>query len=444
MKGAMSKRNDDFFVEKKEWSRVKDTLLGSYLPAYFAKILASRKPTVYIDCFAGAGQFEDGEVGSPIIALRERANALIHTNTQSAQIDMYFIEPKFDNELRKAIRPFADNKCGGKAEVISGEFQSAIRDIINRYSNANIFLYIDPFGVKFLDFNLICEIARMCGNRIEILVNFNSFGFIRAACRACEVSGMDLEDGIELEEREEFSFDDELEPVKLLSRIVGGGYWKQYILELKNQKRDKKIKSPAIEVERRMSHAVKEHLEGAFKYVLDIPVCVKTKSYPKYRLVHACNHPDGCVLMADNMIKRSEEIFHDIQNKTGQEYLFDMDAAQDFVDAAKIESGVVDSLLRLDLNMSEACKKSLGITGLPRIGHAKSSLMADFFNKNGVMCSSADIVDVLKALERKGVIEVDRSPSTGRDGRPLRYWTENKDHRLFIKLADGFQGGRVE
>ena len=35
----MSKDNKDFFQEKKEWSKTKDALLGSYLKPYLAKKL---------------------------------------------------------------------------------------------------------------------------------------------------------------------------------------------------------------------------------------------------------------------------------------------------------------------------------------------------------------------------------------------------------------------
>ena len=51
----MAKKNDDFFVEKKPWSKVKDELLGCYLKPYVAKILYTRKPLAYVDCFAGKG-----------------------------------------------------------------------------------------------------------------------------------------------------------------------------------------------------------------------------------------------------------------------------------------------------------------------------------------------------------------------------------------------------
>lgn len=51
----MAKKNDDFFVEKKQWSKVKDELLGCYLKPYVAKILHTHKPLAYVDCFAGKG-----------------------------------------------------------------------------------------------------------------------------------------------------------------------------------------------------------------------------------------------------------------------------------------------------------------------------------------------------------------------------------------------------
>lgn len=65
----MPKDNKDFFRKKKVWSTIKDDLLGYYLVPYFAKILSMGNPILYVDCFAGKGRFDDGNPGSPIIAL---------------------------------------------------------------------------------------------------------------------------------------------------------------------------------------------------------------------------------------------------------------------------------------------------------------------------------------------------------------------------------------
>ena len=100
----MSKCNDDFFDAKKDWSRVKDALLGSYLPVYFAKVIHTKKPIVYIDCFAGAGKFARGdEDGSPLIALKERRTAIAKSTYSNPKIDMYFIEPVYADVLQKLV-----------------------------------------------------------------------------------------------------------------------------------------------------------------------------------------------------------------------------------------------------------------------------------------------------------------------------------------------------
>lgn len=75
----MAKKNDDFFVEKKSWSKVKDELLGCYLTPYVAKILYTYKPIAYVDCFAGKGKFDDGNPGSPLIALDIFQKSLVKT-----------------------------------------------------------------------------------------------------------------------------------------------------------------------------------------------------------------------------------------------------------------------------------------------------------------------------------------------------------------------------
>ena len=71
----MKKDTADFFVSKKEWSEVKDALLECYLTPYITKIIHTHKTVNYIDCFAGKGKFDDGKLGSPILALNIKMSA---------------------------------------------------------------------------------------------------------------------------------------------------------------------------------------------------------------------------------------------------------------------------------------------------------------------------------------------------------------------------------
>ena len=97
----MAKRNDDFFVEKKPWSIVKDELLGCYLKPYVSKILFTRKPLVYVDCFAGKGKFDDGNPGSPLIALEIFQKGLNATKiVGKARIGATFIDLNYAPDLK--------------------------------------------------------------------------------------------------------------------------------------------------------------------------------------------------------------------------------------------------------------------------------------------------------------------------------------------------------
>ena len=58
---------DDFFRKKREWSKYKDFILGYYLEPYVPKVNHLKKPILVIHCFAGRGEFWDGQPGSPLI-----------------------------------------------------------------------------------------------------------------------------------------------------------------------------------------------------------------------------------------------------------------------------------------------------------------------------------------------------------------------------------------
>ena len=144
----------DFFKAKKEWSKVKDELLGYYLKLYFAKIFATGKPVAYIDCFAGKGKYDDEKVGSPLLAMQLADEAGQRSKTGKCNIYFHFIEQVFAQELKKNLTPYTSN-C---YEVYDGGYNQHFANIVNQ-QHGNIFAYVDPFGIKFLDFNLFCMLA---------------------------------------------------------------------------------------------------------------------------------------------------------------------------------------------------------------------------------------------------------------------------------------------
>jgi len=113
----MVKDNRDFFVEKKPWSEVKDELLGCYLPAYFSKLLTSRRLVCYIDGFSGPGRFGDGKPGSPLIALEAAVKALAKAPPDNAGLSLRFVDSTWAEELRRIL--VDENVSGVDYKVIA-------------------------------------------------------------------------------------------------------------------------------------------------------------------------------------------------------------------------------------------------------------------------------------------------------------------------------------
>lgn len=407
----MAKDNSKFFDKKQEWSRIKDDLLLSYLPAYFQKILLTRKPVFYVDCFAGMGVFKDGQPGSPMIALEIRREALKMTKALDSRIDMCFIDKNYETELRQNTESFPETDLYGRKIIVGGKYEENILKLLEAHSNHNVFLYIDPYGVKALDFELFTKSLAFRPPSFEMLINMNSFGFIRAACRAMNIPCDDI-DVRDLVEYEPTEFDSSPKSIELLDKIAGGTYWREIVGRYRQEKSSNK--NACYEAENAFSKAYKERLRKTFKYVLDMPLRLKAGGPPKYRLIHVTNHHDGCILMADNMMSRAKELLVSVQNKN-QLDLFGQDVDNNIVDSREILNKVKQRL------------------SLSRFGYRVNDFMAMFFTDEGVICGTSDIKDALRTLESEGKVEVVRIPPTTPNGRPSRFLEDGKGKSVTIR-----------
>ncbi len=116
---------------------------------------SSRKRILFIDGFAGPGEYEGGEEGSPVIALR----ALIEHRFQKhigAEVVFIFIEKneKRADHLRrlvKELRPELPDNC--RIDVINGVFDGTMESVLSELDEqakrlAPSLVMIDPFGVS--------------------------------------------------------------------------------------------------------------------------------------------------------------------------------------------------------------------------------------------------------------------------------------------------------
>ena len=390
----MSKRNDDFFKEKKAWSEVKDELLGCYLKPYLQKILHTHHAIIYVDCFAGKGVFEDGKPGSPLIALQTMQDCIEQTTMRSWNIKTYFIDLNYAKDLETNLKDYPG------VNIVSGRYEDKIQEILKNQEGCNIFLYVDPYGIKALDCSMFDSFTTQGFNSVELLINMNSFGFIREGCRVLGGKFTEnelLEDLVEYDSTE-LSTDEKSKAD--LDRIAGGDYWVKII--------EKKCSGEisAYEAETEFVDAYCKRLRKSYRYVLNMPLRIKPGQLPKYRMIHATNHPDGALLMVDNIFGRWE-LMQDIQ-RGGQQSLWEQNTENEMIDEKEILSKVIEHLSKINTYMR------------------LNVVLADFYSTYGIVCKVKTVKNIYKELEKSGKIDVKRIPATTPKGQISTFFSDEK------------------
>lgn len=395
--------NEVFFEKKKQWSEIKDDLLRCYLQPYMAKILVHGGPVRYVDCFAGAGKFSDGSDGSPLIAIKEIEEVLKKSHAYRKDVKMYFIEKAHADVLSAVLdsRPLV-------GEVISGSFENEIIPLARKLQRSNIFCYIDPFGVKVLDSRLLDEFLKLDFNTVEMLINFNSFGFFRWACAHENIQ-------IDRETSEEFADLDDGEALAdttedALNNVLGSAKWKDVIEEYNSTKAtDRNAGKKAVDA---IVILYWNLLKKKFKYVLDIKISVKQSGKAEYHMFFATQHADGAILMGDSMGKREGKM-QGIRDR-GQLFLFDDDAETEG------SYGAIDWLLE------ELRKRRIEKIHLKEFEALAYTYMTTYI-------SESELKRYLKTLEKEGRIRVERKPEkTPATGIKSSFWDEEKGKSLWI------------
>jgi three-Cys-motif partner protein len=154
-------------------TRAKHEILKRYLQAWMIILSQGKFPEIlYIDGFAGPGEYSGGEIGSPIIALD---TALEYRSPLTAKIHFLFVE-KDDGRaahLRKqvALRTLPPNfRVIIEADTFEAAFERRYPEFVRGGRPIPSFAFIDPFGWTGAPFTLVEKILgqRSC----EVFVNF--------------------------------------------------------------------------------------------------------------------------------------------------------------------------------------------------------------------------------------------------------------------------------
>jgi three-Cys-motif partner protein len=160
-------------------TKAKHEILKCYLGAWFPILASVHLRLLYVDGFAGPGEYKGGWDGSPIIALKvARDHALKHKLTRPG-MDLVFLfiekdEARCQNLKQKIATLQLPNNFRVHVECASFEevFDDALSEIEGQNKRlAPSFVFIDPFGPTGFPMRLVSRLAQQ--PRSEVLITFN-------------------------------------------------------------------------------------------------------------------------------------------------------------------------------------------------------------------------------------------------------------------------------
>ncbi len=284
--GQLNTENS-FFEGKRPWSKIKDAVLRHYLPAYLSKVAKLGQRMILIDAFAGPGIFEneDGEdqLGSPLIILQ---NAETYVPRKYFAI---FVNSNKDHhkKLEETIKKYES------AKALFGNAQELLKEIKGLLTNQTLFIYLDPFGLKDLDFDLIKSfLERNISYSTEILINMSMPTLHRLATRKLRQNAIQTAKSIKLNE--------------VLTKVLGGEYWKAIMWNDSLKAEEKEI---------RVMAKYRELLRKYLSYTGSCPVSERKGKRVKYFITFCSRHPHAMHLMNDAMCKAYFKYMHEREDK---------------------------------------------------------------------------------------------------------------------------------
>jgi three-Cys-motif partner protein len=156
-------------------TRGKHEVLRQYLGAWFPILGSSRESILFIDGFAGPGEYEGGEKGSPLIALDVFRQ---HQAKFKAKVTFIFIEKDAARathlkQIIERLRPDLPANC--QVTVLPGAFDQTMAKALDaldaqRKKLAPAFVMVDPFGVSDTPMEVLKRILR--GGKTEVYISF--------------------------------------------------------------------------------------------------------------------------------------------------------------------------------------------------------------------------------------------------------------------------------
>lgn len=290
---------DTFFDRKRPWSAIKDQVIQSYMPAFVEKVKKRKQPILLIDAFAGPGTFDDGKPGSPLILCRAASRT-------TANWHAVFIN-RNDTHHKELGAVLAKEGWNSNTTTVCGDARQYLTDLHRNLTEESLFLYLDPFGLKGCDFQVIRPYVERAirGHIVEVIVNLSMPTLHRLATSQAIADGRRDDPRIVTLNR-------------VLTRALGGSWWQPIMWTNDTNSRQKE------------ELVVKQYINQLSEWLPYggyCPVQERGETAVKYYITYTTGHPDGLALMNEAMLKAYGQYIFNPQE--GQTSLWNWETGRD-------------------------------------------------------------------------------------------------------------------
>ena len=156
-------------------TRAKHEILRRYLEGWLPIMTSYNGRIIYLDGFAGPGEYERGEPGSPIIAIDTFLN---HTYTPIRSREVLFLFIEQDHSRCEHLKQLLAQRVLPATtlyEISEGNFDETMTELLTQLESQQLrlaptFAFIDPFGYSHTPMNTIKRL--MSHQKCEVLITF--------------------------------------------------------------------------------------------------------------------------------------------------------------------------------------------------------------------------------------------------------------------------------
>lgn len=171
-------KEQNFFEKQTLSSKVKASIVSEYFPKYCSIIIKKHVPEKigYLDLFSGPGMYEDGNPSTPILIAR---NCMKDEDLKN-RVWMVFNDKCYSEQLKENFtKEFPEGTFKYKPHFghsTVGESQEINDFIVNntckgRFNEQPSVLFIDPWGYKGIETNVLSQFLSYWGNELFIFIN---------------------------------------------------------------------------------------------------------------------------------------------------------------------------------------------------------------------------------------------------------------------------------